>query len=210
MSTPSRQKSWQTHRERVSVLAALAIQKDTVVRRLTELRERHADPQTGKPLPQEKAAARVGVTMRQWQRWESGASLPYPRNLEAIAQAFQFSVSDFFDEPQPDAATSLPNGGLTARLDQMQAELEAARGERQDLRDQIAEQNANLAKQSQILERLENLVRVLIGQDEDAGHPLRTVAQVAQVLEAARHPAQTTPRDAETRSTGGQADSQAS
>ncbi|HTE63676.1 MAG TPA: helix-turn-helix domain-containing protein [Solirubrobacteraceae bacterium] len=188
----------------------MAIQKETVVRRLTELRERHADPQTGKPLPQEKAAARVGVTMRQWQRWESGGSLPYPRNLEAIADAFQFPVADFFDEPQPDAATSLSEGGVTARLDQMQAELEAARADRQDLAAQIAKQNANLAKQSQILERLEQLVLVLTGQDEAAGHPLRTVAEVAQVLADARRPDQTDQQGAETPATDDPADSQAS
>lgn len=119
VSTPTRQKSWQTRRERVSVLAALAIQKETVSRRLAELRKQHGDPATGKPLPQEKAAARVGVTVRQWQRWESGESTPYPRNLGTIAERFGFAVSDFYDETHNGAAT--PDG---SQLDRIESKLD--------------------------------------------------------------------------------------
>lgn len=128
MSRPSRQKSWRSGRERVSVLAALAIQKESVSRKLAQLRITHADPQTGKALSQEKAAARVHVTMRQWQRWESGESIPYPRNLEAIAAEFGFEVAEFFDDPAGDGQTPDPfrqsvSNDTDARLADLEAQV---------------------------------------------------------------------------------------
>lgn len=93
-SRQSPKKSWQGSRARVSVLADLAIRKETVVRKLTELRAAH-------DLTQERAAAKVGVTVRQWQRWEGGASVPYARNLSQVADAFGFDVSEFDDGQGP-------------------------------------------------------------------------------------------------------------
>jgi transcriptional regulator with XRE-family HTH domain len=126
-SRPSRQKSWHTATKRVSVLAALAIRKQTVSRVLGELRQAHGDPDTGKPLPQEEAARRVGVSYRQWQRWEAGDSVPYPRSLEAIAQAFDIDVSQFFDEPTARPATPDPFAGadLKRQLDRIENMLRA-------------------------------------------------------------------------------------
>lgn len=124
MSSSSRQKSWQRPRERVSVLAALAIKKETVSRQLTELREAHQ-------LTQEKAAAHVGVTMRQWQRWESGESVPYSRNLDAIAEKFGISVATFFEADAKDggpAASPDPfqqSPDLAAALGRVEAKLDA-------------------------------------------------------------------------------------
>lgn len=106
MSSPSRQKSWQSGRQRVSVLATLAVQKETVSRVLTELREQHKPPGAQKPLSQEKAAARAGVTGRQWQRWESGESEPYLRNLEAVASAFDIPMTRFIGAEEQDDTTS--------------------------------------------------------------------------------------------------------
>jgi transcriptional regulator with XRE-family HTH domain len=69
----------------------MALRRERIVERLAELRERHS-------LSQEDAARKVGVTHRQWQRWESGESTPYPRNLDKVASAFRVPVSTFFDE----------------------------------------------------------------------------------------------------------------
>lgn len=119
VSIPSRQKSWQDPRQRVSVLAELAIHKKTVVEKLASLRDDH-------DLTQEKAAQAVGVTVRQWQRWESGASVPYPRNLDAIAARFGFDVADFFtdNEPIPARADEPAGRSQADQLDRLQELLE--------------------------------------------------------------------------------------
>lgn len=71
----------------------MALRQEKVSARLADLRE-----QAG--LTQEQAAARVGVNLRQWQRWEAGDSMPYPRNLDTIASRFGISVDEFFDTQQ--------------------------------------------------------------------------------------------------------------
>lgn len=93
VSSQSRKKSWQNGRQRVSVLAAMALKQERVVQKLTQLREDHS-------LTQEQAAGKVGVTLRQWQRWEAGESMPYPRNLDMIASRFGFDPGEFFDADQ--------------------------------------------------------------------------------------------------------------
>lgn len=72
--------------------------------RLGELRE-------GESLTQEQAAAKVGVTLRQWQRWEAGESVPYPRNLDLIASRFGLLIGEFFDET--------PRATLSARVEEL-------------------------------------------------------------------------------------------
>ncbi len=42
-------------------------------------------------LSQKKAAARAGVALITWWRWEKGEVSPRPRNLEAIAKALRYS-----------------------------------------------------------------------------------------------------------------------
>lgn len=119
-SRASGKKSWQTSRARVSVLADLAIRKETVVRKLTELREAH-------DLTQERAAAQVGVTVRQWQRWESGKSVPYARNISAIAGHFGINEGEFFDPPEERKPTPQPVAGqdaLVLQLDRIEARQE--------------------------------------------------------------------------------------
>jgi transcriptional regulator with XRE-family HTH domain len=86
--------SWHGQPRRVSVLAEMALRQEKVSERLRELRERQG-------LSQEDAARKVGITHRQWQRWETGASMPYPRNLDAVASAFGISVAEFFDPAEP-------------------------------------------------------------------------------------------------------------
>jgi transcriptional regulator with XRE-family HTH domain len=75
----------------------MALRQEKVSQRLRELRELQG-------LSQEDAARKVGITQRQWQRWESGESMPYPRSLDMVASAFEISVAEFFDPPQPIAS----------------------------------------------------------------------------------------------------------
>ena len=87
VSTPPRNLPWQTRRQAVNLLDLMAAQKAQVQERLAQLRDTY-------DLTQEEAAAKVGVNLRQWQRWEAGDSRPYTRNLEAVARAFGVSTDD--------------------------------------------------------------------------------------------------------------------
>lgn len=103
--------SWRRQPSRVSVLAEMALRREKIAQRLGELRESNS-------LTQEQAAAKVGVTLRQWQRWEAGESVPYPRNMDTVASHFGMSVSEFFDdEPLGGTRTAL----LEARVEELEA-----------------------------------------------------------------------------------------
>jgi transcriptional regulator with XRE-family HTH domain len=148
----------------------LAIQRENVVNRLVRLRTDIGHPEkAGEPLPQDQAAAKAGVTARQWQRWESGASVPYARNLSAVADAFGFDVGEFYDGPAgqqpaatPDPFVSGEERPLADRLDAIEHALAAARGEREQqaraVGDLIEKQNKLLARQSRILDRIERAI----------------------------------------------------
>ena len=145
MSSPSRQKSWHNGRERVSVLAALAIQKETVSRVLAELREQHKPPGSDKPLSQEKAAARINITGRQWQRWESGESEPYLRNLKAVSDAFNIPLSDFFDGDEAIVATT-PLLSLDDVRNEFREDVNAVQGQLDAIEDKLDYLIARLPK----------------------------------------------------------------
>ena len=126
-SRKSRHKSWQPPRRRVSVLAEMALRREKIVERLGELREANS-------LTQEEAARRVGVTHRQWQRWEAGESVPYPRNLDLVASKFGISVQEFFDGPPDGTALDRIEGDLARiedKLDRILRQLGAAAFERE-------------------------------------------------------------------------------
>lgn len=155
MSSPSRQKSWRRGRERVSVLATLAVQKETVSRVLIELREQHKPPGSSKPLSQEKAAARAGVTGRQWQRWESGESDPYLRNLEAVAQAFDIPLAEFLGaNEQDDTTTPMSLETLRGDFREIIQKLDAGETDRRAIEQAITTQNVNLITQTEVLDRI--------------------------------------------------------
>lgn len=122
-SSVTRKKSWQTRPRRVSVLAEMALRKEMLAARLGELRE-------DANLTQEQAAAKVGVTLRQWQRWEAGESVPYPRNLDVIASRFGTTVADFFDET-PRAVLADHVAELQSTLDDVMKRLAALELERE-------------------------------------------------------------------------------
>jgi transcriptional regulator with XRE-family HTH domain len=105
-STPTRKVSWQTKGKRVTMLAEMAVRQRQVAQRLGQLREQHE-------LTQEQAAQKVGITVRQWQRWEDGTSMPHARNLKNVADAFKIKVTDFFDEAEIERI----KGGVDGELD---------------------------------------------------------------------------------------------
>lgn len=113
----------------------MALRKERVVERLVELREQHA-------LTQEQAAQRVGVTHRQWQRWEAGESMPYPRNLDQIAQRFGITVAEFFEGE--------PSG--SSRLERLEAEV-------LELRAQVTELARDAAKREDSIATLRRELR---------------------------------------------------
>jgi transcriptional regulator with XRE-family HTH domain len=109
VSISSRKMPWQTKAQRGTVLTALAIKREIVKARLVRIREDEGHPEKpGKPLTVEDAAARAGVKYRTWQRWEAGESIPYARNLAAIADAFEFDVAEFYDDSGDKAGTPSP------------------------------------------------------------------------------------------------------
>jgi transcriptional regulator with XRE-family HTH domain len=98
----------------------MALRQERVAQRLAELRERHA-------LSQDKAAQKVGITHRQWQRWENGESMPRPANLGEVALAFGVPVTTFYDD-EPERVT--PNGdALLARLAALEDQVRLLRAE---------------------------------------------------------------------------------
>lgn len=94
----------------------MALEKQLVAQRLGQQIARH---RARLRLTQEEAAAKVGVTHRAYQRWESGESMPYPRNIEKIAEAFDVEVDDLLSE----TATPTVAGETQAQLDRIEAAL---------------------------------------------------------------------------------------
>jgi transcriptional regulator with XRE-family HTH domain len=107
-STATRRITWQSRGKRVTLLAEMAVRQRQVAQRLSQLREQHE-------LTQEQAAQKVGITVRQWQRWEDGTSMPHARNLKLTADAFGVRVEDFFDEEEIGRIKGGVNGELDLR-----------------------------------------------------------------------------------------------
>jgi transcriptional regulator with XRE-family HTH domain len=93
-------------------LIAVAGRQARVGERLVALREDLG-------LSQEEAVARTdgAITLRQWQRWESGESEPYKRNLAKLSEVFDIPIGEFFGLPRNAAATQLDR--IEAKLDQL-------------------------------------------------------------------------------------------
>lgn len=83
-------------------------QRSRIAERIRQIRRDHA-------LTQEQAAARAGVTVRAWQRWEYGEGEPYASNLDTLAREFGFSLAEFYE---PSGSSS-----MEARLASMEAQL---------------------------------------------------------------------------------------
>jgi transcriptional regulator with XRE-family HTH domain len=153
VSTLPRKKSWQTNAERRSFEAQMAVTRDRVMARLRELRQIHGSDE--RPLSQEDAAHRAGITTRQWQRWESGESMPYSRNLGKVAENFGVTV-DWF-ETAPAQPTETPD--LMGQIN--------GKHRPDDLRELI---EATLSTQEEILTRLQRVEAQIVGLVEAIGH----------------------------------------
>lgn len=94
VSIPLSQKTWRKHADVVNLLEALAEKQTEVGRRLEELRRLRG-------LSQEGAAHKAGVSLRQWQRWETGESEPRNSTLARVAENLDVGVSDLMDEQLP-------------------------------------------------------------------------------------------------------------
>jgi transcriptional regulator with XRE-family HTH domain len=130
--------SWHGQPRRVSVLAEMALRQEKVSERLRELRERQG-------LSQEDAARKVGITQRQWQRWESGDSMPYPRSLDMVASTFGISVAEFFDPAEPVVDTTQLDR-IEGKLDELLSLLRGETdGELQEFARALAEAEAQVA-----------------------------------------------------------------
>lgn len=184
----SGKKTWQTRRHLVSVEAALAIQRENVMNRLLQLRAEIGHPEKpDKPLPQDQAAARAGVTVRQWQRWESGESVPYARNLSEVADAFGFDVGEFYDGPagKEPAETPSPFGSETQldrverRLDALDGALAAASQEREQ---HAAEIQGYLKRQDAILRSIEESVSAEKAAKAEAEESRRQLLEAVDVV----------------------------
>lgn len=184
VASRSGKKTWQTRRHLVSVEAALAIQRENVMNRLLRLRAEIGHPEKeDKPLPQDQAAARAGVTARQWQRWESGQSVPYARNLAEVADAFEFDVAEFYDGPAGKEAAATPSP-FTGKTDDSRV-LELL----ESVQQLVLNQNELLARQSEILDRIEDAVR---RDDEVRDEIADLIQQRGREIVAGRPPASET------------------
>lgn len=114
--------SWQRRAEIVSLLEVLAEEERRVAGRLARMRESMA-------LTQEKAASRAGVTLRQWQRWESGQSEPRASNLLKISEEFGVPLSDLLEVESnaADAAHADQLDRIEWRLKQLSEQVEEVR-----------------------------------------------------------------------------------
>jgi transcriptional regulator with XRE-family HTH domain len=118
--------------------------------RLLRYREENARPedkQKGRPLPQEEAASRAGVGYRQWQRWETGETMPHQSNLQQLARGLRIPIAEFYDAEEPDETrgetpdlTGTFNGTMPDELRDRLDRIEAAVAEmRKDQRKLIAD-----------------------------------------------------------------------
>jgi transcriptional regulator with XRE-family HTH domain len=158
-----------------TVLLRMAEDQDRATR-IAELKERHPR------LTWAKIAEQVGVTERAATQWKKTGALK-PENAEALAQVFGVDFDYIWSGPRPDTpemfvdrrnAAAEPSE-IAERLDHIDAALELAASERQ----QIA---ALLARQTELLEAMEAATR----HAHDAADRLdESVAEAGRALRAA-------------------------
>jgi transcriptional regulator with XRE-family HTH domain len=90
MSSTSRTTSWPR-----SVALEVALENRAIGRRIAQLRE-------NAHLTQPAAAERAGVSLRGYQKWESGASRPNWTNLEKLAEVFGVKEDEIIGSLEPD------------------------------------------------------------------------------------------------------------
>jgi transcriptional regulator with XRE-family HTH domain len=146
----------------------MALQQRAMGRRIAELRERAR-------LTQEAAADKAGVTLRAYQKWEAGGGIQYA-NLTRLAEVFRVPVERITGEesaPDPFATST--------QLDRLEQRIGQLLDDHVSLQAEIDQQNALLARQSEILKRIEAR--------EERIERLVAVLEGAQVIEPAAEPA---------------------
>jgi transcriptional regulator with XRE-family HTH domain len=88
--------------------------KDRIAMRIKDLR-------TERRLTQEQMARAVGVSTRHYVRWEKGESLPYWRNIELLAEAFDVEPGVIVDAENG----SIPGQDPSTRIAALTRELAA-------------------------------------------------------------------------------------
>lgn len=93
---------------------------DDLANSLRELRAERA-------LSQPEAAELVGVSLRQWQRWEHG-DVPHQRNIRLIADAFGVKPSSLFGSPDESQLDRIEDSlaAIAAELQVLSARVDAA------------------------------------------------------------------------------------
>lgn len=124
-SRVSRQKSWKERGKTPSLLHEMAVTHERVAEQLLALRQLHGTPD--RPLSQEKAAQRAGVSTRDWQRWETKETLPRTDSLGRVADGFDIPLDTFDNGDQP-GRTSTPLADRLDTIEQMLALLLEAQG----------------------------------------------------------------------------------
>ena len=93
-----------------SVLAHMPIESDAFARTLIRLGERHL-------LSQEERADKIGISARQYARWEEGQVVPRLSNVRRVAAAYNIDPTLFLAELSDDS------GSLEDRLDRIEQAL---------------------------------------------------------------------------------------
>lgn len=94
-----------------SVMARMPISPESLAAKLIELGEQHA-------LGQGERADFIGVSDRQYKRWEKGETVPQMPNVRKIVDAYGLDLPTFLAE------VSDPSGSLTDRLERIEATLD--------------------------------------------------------------------------------------
>jgi hypothetical protein len=111
-------------------------------------------------------AEHVGVRERSVLNWAAGKGMDYDHAVK-VAEFFRDLGEDIADDYvwrglRANTPTPFAVGDETAaRMAALEGDLKQLLHDRESLRSEIAQQNALLARQSQLLERIESLVRVL-------------------------------------------------
>lgn len=80
-------------------------------------------------LTQEEVARDVGVTVRNYQRWERGLVTPYYRNLQAIAFALDVEEAELLGDMPREIGTD----SMDARLTRLQRDIASLDGRAHDM-----------------------------------------------------------------------------
>lgn len=88
----------------------MPVDPEAFARKLVELGERHV-------LDQNERADRIGISRRQYKRWETGTVAPRMANIRAVAEAYGMEPPLFLAELADDT------GSLQDRLERIEAAL---------------------------------------------------------------------------------------